>query len=345
LFWKRFNAVTNALPNLLETELFNLLVAPASEASSLQTSGYDGGYDVDARYQEFYFGTVGECYGSAWIVGLESANSGCDIFDDSVNEAFAAEDPYHYTPVYGVILRRWQQMNLAGMAGPWESWLGWPVWGPIAYKRGEQQLTPRGTFYAWGVWFERGFIWWIDYDQDAYPNTPDEAQVYAWIGTNVFCRHESGAHYQELAPAVYYSGSGELGVSVVVDSYRYDGADSWRPVQQNAAGTYYEIALPSNDGNPSGTGTVRVAMHAHPYGGVPSENCGYEWYVWAFRDGTIAMGNEGEAQYVTHTFGNTIRNMEQVCVVRVQVTDADGNVGYGDSLPLHIGTGSGMGAR
>jgi len=341
LFWKRFNYATNALPNLEEIELFNILIAPASEASAL----LENDNDVAGRYQEFYFGTVGECYGGAWIVGLESADTGCDIFDDSVNNAFVAENPYHYTPVYGVILKRWQQMNLAGMAGPWESWLGWPVWGPKAYANGAQMLTPRGAYYAWGVWFERGFIWWIDYDQEAYPNTPDEAQVYVWTGINVFCADQAGAQYQELAPVVYYGGSGELGVSVVVDSFRYDGADPWNPVEMDAERTYYEIALPANEGNPSGTGTVQVAMHAHPYGGVPNEDCSYDWYVWAFRDGTIAMGNEAEAQYVNHTFGNTIRNMEQVCAVRVQVTDADGNLGYGDSLPLHIGLGTGMGAR
>jgi len=138
---------------------------------------------------------------------------------------------------------------------------------------------------------------------------------------------------------------GHGGASVVVDSYRYDGADPWSPVEMDATGKYFEIALPSNEGNPSHTGMLQVGMHAHPYGGVPNENCGYEWYVWAFRDGTIAMGNESEAQYVNHTFGNTIRNMEQVCVVRVQVTDADGNIGYGDSLPIQLASSDGTGNR
>jgi len=339
LFWKRFNSVTNALPNLMETELFNLLVAPASAASSLETNAND----VAGRYQEFYFGTVGECYGSAWIVGLESADSGCDIFDDSVNGAFGAEDPYHYTPVYGVILKRWQQTALAGMAGPWESWLGWPVWGPKAYANGAQMLTPRGAYYAWGVWFERGFMWWIDYDQTAYPNTPDEAQVFNWTGSNVFCYNEAGSLYQELAPTVYYGGGGTLGVSVVVDSYRYDGADPWVPVDMDATGTYYEIALPEVEANPSGTGTVNVALHAHGYGGTPYDDCSYDWYVWAFRDGTIQMGDEDTAQYVNHTYGNTLRNMEQVYIVRVQVRDADMELGYGDSLPIHLGHGGGGG--
>ena len=145
---------------------------------------------------------------------------------------------------------------------------------------------------------------------------------------------------------MYYGGNGELGVSVVVDSYRYEPADQWMPVDIDSTGTYYEIALPSNEGNPSGTGTVQVGMHAHPYGGVPNENCSYDWYVWAFRDGTIAMGNEADAQYINHTYGNTLRNMGQVYVVRVQVTDSEGNLGYSDSLPINlISTASGSGTR
>ena len=334
MFWKRFNSITIALPNLEETELFNLLVAPAGEVSDLETSG-----TADGRTQEFYFGTVGDCYGNAMIVGLEAANSGCEIFDNSVNGAFAAEDPYHYTPVYGVILQRWQQAELGGMAGPWESWLGWPVWGPKAYANGAQMLTPRGAYYAWGVWFERGFMWWIDYDQTAYPNTPDEAQVFTWNGDNVFCYTDAGLLYSELAPTVYYGGGGALGVSVVVDSFRNLGTDPWQPVELDATGTYYEIALQDSETNPSGTETVNVAMHAHAYGGVPNADCSYDWYVWAFRDGTINMGDEDAAQYRTHTYGNPLRNMEQVYIVRVQVTDSEGTLGYGDSLPIHLGHG------
>ena len=44
-------------------------------------------------------------------------------------------------------------MQLAGMEGPWETEFGWPVWGPVAYKDGAQMLTPRGIYYAWGLWF------------------------------------------------------------------------------------------------------------------------------------------------------------------------------------------------
>jgi len=338
LFWKKFNTVMNALPNLDETEWFNILIAPSSERSALLSSA-----GADARYQEFYFGNISDCFANSMIVGLEAATSGCDTFNESVTGAYDAEEPYHYTPIYGVLLERWQQAELAGMAGPWESYLGWPVWGPKAYANGGQMLTPSGAYYAWGLWFERGYMWWIDYDQTAYPNTPDEAQVFVWTGTNVFCPDETGAGYEELAPTVYYGGAGELGVTVVVDSYRYAAEDDWMPAELEENGTYYEVSLPVVETNPSGTGTVNVAMHAHAYGGVPNPDCSYDYYVWAFRDGYIAMGDEATSQYVTHTYGSTIRNMEQTYVVRVQVTDADGNLGYGDSLPIHLGHGGGGG--
>ena len=129
-------------------------IQPAGRAGERGVVGGDergsGREPLDGRYQEFYFGTVGECYGGAWIVGLELAASGCEIFDDSVNGAYGAEDPYHFTPVYGVILQRWQQTALAGMAGPWESHLGWPVWGPKPYANGGQMLSAAGIVLRLG---------------------------------------------------------------------------------------------------------------------------------------------------------------------------------------------------
>ena len=265
MFWKRFNSEFTALPNLTPRTLFNVLIAPSSAVSALETHVLDPtepDFKVDGRYQEFYFGTVSECYGGSMIVGLESAATDCELFDFSVNNAYSAEDPHHFTPIYGVLLKRWQQAELDGMDGPWDSWLGWPVWGPKAYANGSQMLTPRGAYYAWGLWFERGFMWWIDYDQVAYPNTPDEAQVFVWAGQNVFCPEETGSGYQELPPTVYYGGSGELGASVVVDSYRYDGSEPWKPVDLSADGTYYEIALEFDGHGERGDARARLRWHA-----------------------------------------------------------------------------------
>ena len=50
----------------------------------------------------------------------------------------------------------------------------------------------------------------VDYDQEAYPNTPDEARVFRWTGWKCFpmslLRAEDS---RELAPPVYYGGSGQ----------------------------------------------------------------------------------------------------------------------------------------
>ena len=339
LFWKRFNSTTTALPNLQEKYVYDILIAPAGEESEALTSS---GSTV-GRYQEFYAGSLGACYGGGWIVGVESSASGCEDFDTKIVEAYDAGSPWYFSPIYGVLLQRWQDTGLTGMAGPWEGWLGWPVQGPMPYSNGAQNLTPKGTYYAWGMWFERGFMWWIDYDQNAYPATPDEAQVYVFTGSNVFC--PGSGEYVEVAPTVYYGGEavwpapmGEPRVSVVVDSYRALPTDDWTPAELNEYNEY-EIGL----GN-GGLATVNVAMHAHAFGGTPNEDCSYDYYVWAFRDGTIFMGDEAAAKYVTHTYGSDVRNMEAVYTVRVQVMDSTGALGYGDSQPINLGHGGGGGS-
>ena len=339
LFWKRFNSTTTALPNLQEKYVYDILIAPADEESEALTSS---GSTV-GRYQEFYAGSLGACYGGGWIVGVESSASGCEDFDTKIVEAYDAGSPWYFSPIYGVLLQRWQDTGLTGMAGPWEGWLGWPVQGPMPYSNGAQNLTPKGTYYAWGMWFERGFMWWIDYDQNAYPATPDEAQVYVFTGSNVFC--PGSGEYVEVAPTVYYGGEavwpapmGEPRVSVVVDSYRALPTDDWTPAELNEYNEY-EIGL----GN-GGLATVNVAMHAHAFGGTPNEDCSYDYYVWAFRDGTIFMGDEAAAKYVTHTYGSDVRNMEAVYTVRVQVMDSTGALGYGDSQPINLGHGGGGGS-
>ncbi|MBN2081649.1 hypothetical protein JW859_05505 [bacterium] len=328
LFWKRFCSVTRCLPDLEETEWFNILIAPTGGRSDLLSSA-----GADARTQKFYFGTVDAGYDRSMIVGLENANSGCETFNDSVQDAYIAGNPYHHIPIYGVLLKRWQQAQLAGMAGPWESSLGWPVWGPVPNASGAQRMTSRGTYYVWGLWFERGFMWWVDYDQSAYPATPDEVQVYRWTGRNVFCLDQPGDGFEPFAPALYYGGSGELGVCVVVDSCRSSAEDDWQDLRLEASGTHYEVHIPAGT-SPHGTGNAEVAMHAHAYGGVPNEDGSYGYYVWAFRDGVIQMGDELAAQYVYHSYGLASRDMQGVYTVRVQVTDADWNVAYGDSLPI-----------
>jgi hypothetical protein len=341
IMWKRFNTPFNVLPGLQQVHLYDVLVAPSGE----ELGPY---YSLDAAaapvtegtYQEFYLGTIGGCYDGAMIVGLQSSTSGCEVFDNSVADAYGDVHPFHYTPIYGVLLQRWQDMVLAGQSGAWESALGWPVLGPRG--NGASQISPTGAYYKWEMWFEHGYMAWLDYDQAAYPMVPDEAQVYNWVGSpNVFCYGETGQEYQYLAPAVYYGGSGPLALVVVVDSQRDTALDPWVPVGLDAGGTYYELPMTENDGVPSGVDPVNVAMHAHPYGGDGGSDCTYSYYTWAYRDGTIFMGNEASAKYVTHTYGSTSINMEGIYTVRVQVVDQSGDIAYGDTLPIHLGHGGG----
>ena len=330
-FWKRFNSKTNVLPGMTETALYNILIAPSGELTpELVSSGL-----TSANYQTFYFGSLGACYGGGWIVGLTSSESDCDDFNQFL--ADAQNTGFYVRPVYGILLKRWQDLQLSGMAGPWESVLGWPVFGPIAHQNGSPVLTVSGAYYAWGMWFEKGFIWWIDYDQDLYPNTPDEAQAYSYSGSNVYCAED--ATYSKLGSTIYYGGESPLAVNVSVDAYRPTVADPWTPAPLDETGTFYQIGLPDNDG----LATISVAMHAQGYGGMPNEDCVYKYYVWAFRNGQISPAGPAYSdsnKYVTTAYGSSVRNEEGVYVVRVQVTDSEDTVAYGDSLPIHIGHGS-----
>ena len=126
-----------------------------------------------------------------------------------------------------------------------------------------------------------------------------------------------------------------------------DHYHEWQPVVLDATGTYYKIALASNASNPSGTEPLDVAIHAHAYGGVPDGTTSYDWYVWAFRDGTITnrVTRRTRSTLSTHT-GSLLWNMEQVYVVRVQVTNSEGNLELrGGGLPIHLGLSGGMGAE
>jgi len=322
LFWKRFNLSTTALPNAMQTKVYNILIAPAGPASGLLTSSGN----ADGRFQPFYFGNVRGCYGGAWITGIDAADTGCAQFDDGVAEAYADRHPYYYLPVYGLLLKRWQDTRQASMAGPWEGGLGWPVDGPYPYLDGAQQLGPRGTYYAWGMWYERGFMWWVDYDQSVYPAAPDEAQLYGYSGINVY-GHDGD--YFRWGPTVFYGDGGELGGTVVLDYFRFDAGDPWTPVRLTDSGTACSISIPN------GVTTVYLAMHCTAQGGTHNEDWRYKYYAWDFGDGATqppgAPFDPGQALTV-HTYDTS----EPDLVVRVQITDADDATAYADSLPLHF---------
>jgi hypothetical protein len=237
---------------------------------------------------------------------------------------------------------------------PWDSALGWPVYGPRAFAGGSPVLTALGQYYAWGMWFEHGFIWWIDYDQNTYPESSDEAQLFLINGDSVYCDNE----YTQQ-PTVFYGGSGDLAVNVTLESYSLDAGATYNPLPFN--GTNYELALPAEDGlsfanikmfaSATGGNTQLGADVGHPDWG----DCLYKHYVWAFRNGTIqAAGTayDPAQRYATATYGSPVENRESMYTVRVQVTDASKDLNlsgtevfaYGDSFMLHVGhSGSGGG--
>ena len=338
-FWTTFNAALTATPGMQPVATYDVLIAPAgnqSTASQISVGGTSG------RTQPYYFGTISNCFGGSMIIGLIGSTSTCTKFKDYFDSTKPAtyNPPFWYKPVYGVLLKRWQDMMAPGQTGPWQTQLGWPVYGPYAYASGAQQLGPRGTFYQWGMWYEYGFIWWVDYDQDVYPNTPDEAQAF-WYAKNVYCAAATDGPFK-IAPTVYYGGSGPLGVSVAVDAYRNVASDPWAAMPLNATASEYQVNLNAADGK----ATMQIKMRANGYGGVPNAACLYKTYVWAFRDGTVQpAGADYSAAQMTavHTYGDLSFNKESKYVVRCQVQDSGGALAYGDSLPIVLGHGAGGG--
>lgn len=330
-FWWKYNSDFGALPGGNSTALYNILVGPASDRSGSETNGNN----TEGMTQDFYFGNVSGCYGGAMMVGLLSADSACEDFNTFVNNP---DNQLFFTnPIYGVLLKRWQDSVLASMPGgtdPWDADFGFPVNGPITYNNGSAVLTGQGAYYAWGMYFERGFVWWIDYQNNA--NVPDEAQSYMFSGANVYCGDDET--YEKL-PTIFYGGSGPLGVSVVVEASLNPDRGPGTP----APGSFYEVGVP-NDGLDS----VSLDMHAHGYGGTPqAATCAYKHYTWAFRDGSMGLTNniayDNSTQYVQHSYGSIARNQLSIYVVRVQVVDSTNAIAYGDSLPIHLGTGGGGG--
>ncbi|MBN2083117.1 PKD domain-containing protein [bacterium] len=341
-FWERFSGLYDALPdNDLDglpdaAPLYDILIAPAGDVTGPLTNS--GG--TTANYQEFYFGSLGSCYAGSWIIAIESSSSSCGKFNTLA--AANAGNALLVRPLYGLMLRRWLAMQPLSAAGAWDSWLGWPVMGPVAANNGDNNyVAALGTHYTWGIWFEHGFMWWVDYDQAAYPATPDEIQIYHFTGDHVFCA-QSGDYYDRIDPPVYYGGNGPLSVGVYVDGMRFSAdylgdpdATDWLSVPMDSTSAYYMIALPNN-----GVHTVDLSLYAQAYGGQTDADCNYRYYIWAFRDGTIqpaTFAYDPAQAFAEHTYGSATDNLEATYVVRVQVMDAAGTIAYGDSLPIHIG--------
>ncbi|UNM09906.1 MAG: hypothetical protein H7A35_07550 [Planctomycetales bacterium] len=357
-FWMTFNEKFFGLPSGQATALYNILIAPSEEETADQVSPMD----TSANFQTFYFGNVSSCYGDAMIVGINAADSGCDMFDEASNAPWqdrtADGNSYPnilHNPVFGVILARWAggSVNASSQFFGEEAYpsganmLGWPVARPFAYNNGAALLNANGAYYAFGQFFEKGFMWWIDYDQNSNPTASDEAQMYIYDGNNTFCEGE----YSKVEPDVFYGGSGDLGVAITVDGVRY-GAGDWSAPQLSDDGTYYQIGMLLDEN--TGISSVTIAASAHGFGGVTADGadvghpewgaCLYKHSTWSWRDGTVTAAGTAfdPSQFArTHTYSsNAIKtNVEGVYTIRNQVVDADDNIAYGDSLPMHLGHG------
>jgi hypothetical protein len=344
-FYDAFNTYLQAAPSLMQIPVYNVLVAPRGPrqgpfVSSSQTTGYK---------QDFYFADNGDCFGGAWIVGLTASSSGCQKFDDWFKPANYQASRWHQ-PIYGVHLKRWQELAPPEAAGPWESELGWPVYGPVAQANGAAQLGLRGTYYIWDLWFERGFIRWVDYDNNpggAYPNVPDEAHAYRWVGEHVYSPTDRNGHLERIGLPQYYGGSGPLGVGLSLDCYRNSAAEPWRIPHTSTGGLAYEIELPASEG----IGQVELKLTAQGFGGVPGSDpahpengdCLYKYYTWAFHDGSVQVAGEAfdPAQRIAlHTYTGLQAGGTTTYVVRVQVTDANDVIAYTDSLPIVLSCSS-----
>lgn len=326
--WRRFNADLSATPYRNPTKLFNVLIAPSGEVSApLGTEG-----NSVATYQPFYFGSVSKCYGDAWIVSIESTNSGCETFANffSDPETAPTAQAFFTNPVYGLLLKRWQDMQLVGQAGPWESEIGMPVFGPFAYSNGAQLLNGKGEHYAWGEFYERGFIWWVDYDNDGvdagYPNATDEAVAYRFSGENIYC---SEAGEWLVLQTMYYGNNGELSTNVIPLGWRIAGNIEWTPM--DFQGTRYEIVLPTNQQL-----DVEVQLFAQGFGGVPNSDFQYKHYTWVFGNGFVQPPGpdyDPQQQHATATYSFVEGETQTRYSIKVQVVDEEG-FSFANSFPL-----------
>lgn len=339
-FWTAFNKFNDALPNKAATRNYNILIAPANEAQGVgsASSDFTSSGNSQVEWQQFYFGSVNACYGGAWIVGLSSTTNTCQTFAD----IFTQSPGFFHNPIYGVVLLKWQQMApVTNPTRPWKGTLGAPVFGPVAYKNGAATVEATRRWYAWGWYFERGFMWYVDNDQTAFPNAPDEAQLYLYSGSNTYC---TGGTYTQVTPSTLYLGpnANVFGVNVTVEGYSGDGTTFQAPTLNATLGRY-QIPMTLTGGQE----LVHINVRANAYGGNPGPNCSYNSYIFSWRDGQVTFN--GTNPSATHVYtgnppgGLPSDNKQSIYVVRCQVQGVTG-VAYGDSVPFELGPPAGAGA-
>ncbi|MCB1216790.1 hypothetical protein KDL44_05320 [bacterium] len=347
-YWLTWNERGSYVPDGNSLFLYDILPAPLQETGELLLNPLSGSA---ARRQPFLFGSWQRNFSGAWIIGIESADSGCIQFDDLANLPWYEREGSDGTsfpnilhvPLYGVTDLRWRQSAMPG-GEDWNSQLGWPVTRPFAYDNGAPQFSADGTYHVFGQFFELGFIWWLDYDQQANPSASDRAIVYSYSGINAYCPGE----YVRSYPDLHYNNeaSAPLAADLLVDQY-LAGNGEWRLIGADTDGRL--LRLPWTD-EAAGQRSATLRALVNPSGGVTvnGEDIGqpgwgsglYRSCTWLWQDGTItpAGTDYDPAQFeMQHTYLAQGSDIEQIRRIRAQVVDADGNIVYVDSLPLLIG--------
>jgi hypothetical protein len=119
-------------------------------------------------------------------------------------------------------------------------------------RNGRLLTGPKGQYYQYAQYFEKGFMWWLDY---LSPDTPDEVYIYMYDEDSTL---ETGGEYTQDPAVVRYGTGGPLGCVVFANP------------------------LVADVGDP-------VYLKAFPYGGPTDNANGFDddWFLWNFRDGNI----------------------------------------------------------
>ena len=230
---------------------YDILIAPVDDMGDDYMSTQPPN-ETYASYQPYFFDDETLLFGEAWMVELASSEN--DYIQELIDLQVADDMPVAVFPVFGIIHQRWADdvWNM-GVDPPWEGRLGWPLSDPFIDRGGRLLTGPLGPYYRYGQYFEKGFMWHVDYID---PEMPDEVYVYMYDEDSTL---DPGGEYTQDPTVVKYGTGGPLGCNVVVNP------------------------LIANVGDP-------IFFKAFPYGGPVDNANGFadDWYLWNFRDGTVS---------------------------------------------------------
>ena len=233
---------------------YDILIAPLDDVSTDYMSTQPPN-ETYASYQPYFFDDETLLYGEAWMVELTLSSN--DYIQELIDLQVADDMPVVTYPIFGIIQQRWADdvWNM-GVDPPWEGPLGWPLSDPFIDRGGRLLTGPLGPYYRYGQYFEKGFMWHVDYMD---PEMPDEVYVYRYDEDSTL---DPGGEYVQDPTVVKYGMGGPLGCNVVVNP------------------------LVANVGDP-------IFFKAFPYGGPVDNANGFadDWFLWNFRDGTVSGGS------------------------------------------------------